>query len=91
MKFGPAEGTDVTDLNTELGQRIGENWAVTSDLGKTRDHSIFMLRPPDAARTLLANSWSVNSLVYSADEWRSETTWRIVSTNPSNPATTGGI
>ena len=38
MELGPAKGTNVTNRNTEVGQRIGENWAVTSNLGKTRDH-----------------------------------------------------
>src|SRR6267142_2633699 len=52
--------------------------------------SIFMLRPPEADEIFSENACSVGSLEYSVAERRSETACRIVSTKPSNPATTGG-
>src|ERR1700739_3981597 len=51
--------------------------------------SIFRFRP-EAERILSEKALSVVSLAYSVDDRRSETACRIVSTKPSNPATTGG-
>ncbi len=72
MELGPAKGTDVTDRNTELGQRIGENWAVTPILVTRVTISIFMLRPPDAARTF-ERTLGASTYRILAVEWRSAT------------------